>query len=109
MSEVLFCEQIVERKPLTIYADSFECPYCGREWQRGGHKEGFVKSAATRHVFGCWELALFEKGYCLGEYPRGQTGHRAIKVEDMRKLPDGKYIIAALQGLKRRRAAHGPR
>lgn len=64
----LLCDKVLPRRHLQVGSGSFWCPYCERSWDRGGHKEGFVKVAARRHVFGCYEIALFQAGYVRGDY-----------------------------------------
>jgi hypothetical protein len=54
---------IPERITLRIGYAHFWCPYCKKLWERGGHKEGFVKVAATRHVYTCYEAKLYLAGY----------------------------------------------
>ncbi len=41
----------------------FWCPFCEKTWDRGGSKEGFVKSAAQAHVGGCRDVVLWNLGY----------------------------------------------
>jgi len=65
------CEELVAERPLLVGPSVFHCPYCGHQWQRGGHKEGFVKAGAFRHVSGCRQVLLFEKGYVQGQWVDG--------------------------------------
>lgn len=55
--------KIVPRRALRIFIPVFSCPYCGRQWNRGGQKEGFVKAGATLHVESCYEILLWQAGY----------------------------------------------
>lgn len=56
-----------EAANLIIYGDNgkiveLECPCCGRKWDYNvGHKAGFVKAAAHKHVFSCWKKLIEEK------------------------------------------------
>ena len=63
---VIQAETIVGTHVLRIWPTWFACPYCKHTWMRGGHKEGFVKSAATNHVAACREIVLFQRGYVQG-------------------------------------------
>jgi len=49
--------------PLVLRSGYFECPHCLRTWERGGHKEEFVKVAARTHVLGCWKVGLYLRGF----------------------------------------------
>lgn len=57
-------------RALTIRNAYFACPYCGKKWDRGGRKEGFVKSGASNHVWGCYTIVLAD----LGLAPTSQYG-----------------------------------
>lgn len=61
---------VVPQHRLRVGQSRFWCPYCGTTWERGGHKEGFVKSGANNHVYACWEVVLFLRGFVAV----GQTG-----------------------------------
>lgn len=54
--------------------DVFRCSLCGKKWERGGHKEGFVKSAARTHVGGCRDIVLWNAGWvgteCISDLKR---------------------------------------
>ncbi len=71
------------RQYLLVYALHFECPLCGKDWERGGGKEGFVKSAAQSHVCGCRSIALWNLGYvgC-------SVGVKLEKIEDVQDQDD---------------------
>lgn len=66
------CEQVIPEKKLRAFIDVFQCPYCGMQWERGGKKEGFVKAGAFRHVAGCRNVLLFERGYVPGMWVEGR-------------------------------------
>lgn len=95
-------EQILRDPGLRIGRLYFSCPYCGRDWLRGGHKEGFVKSAATNHVAGCKEIVLFQAGYVMG--PVWGT---VIPVQEAASLPHWprwrRAILALIARRKRMR------
>lgn len=84
MTAVVRAEDVYPRYGVRVSTFEFRCPYCDRRFERGGHKEGFVKSGASNHVFTCWTVGLFLRGYMLGHAPiRG--GQRAIRVETIEK------------------------
>jgi hypothetical protein len=61
--------RVAPRKHLLV-GGAFRCPYCDKSWERGGgRREGFVKSAALNHVLGCYEVALFLRGYWMDGHP----------------------------------------
>jgi hypothetical protein len=92
-----FADDLVGReRRVTIYQDCFQCPYCDKEWRRGGKKEGFVKSAANNHVFHCYELRLIAKGFLAGNYIRGRR--TALPFEEALKSPRGKIVIRSAKG-----------
>jgi hypothetical protein len=74
--KIIYCRDIVPWFALHVGSSTFWCPYCERTWERGGHKEGFVKAGAQRHVHSCWEILLFQRGYTIGEY-RSRGGQMA--------------------------------
>lgn len=78
----------------------FWCPYCYQSWLRGGHKEGFVKSAATNHVALCFEICVFEKGYMLYGHGRAMTFARYRKLPAMAQRRFAR-IKAAIRARKR--------
>jgi hypothetical protein len=85
---------------LRIEPDVFYCPYCQKTWDRGGHKEGFVKASALRHVHGCWEVFLYKEGYLNGGWEKGK-----IKLYDVSEA--GQFHPSFLRNVKstvRRRA-----
>lgn len=73
--KAILANSIVPERGLRVWWLEFACPFCGKTWARGGHKEGFVKSAANNHVAACWEIVLFDQGYLLGPFlqTRGRT------------------------------------
>lgn len=75
----LLCDQVVPERRLLVSTHYFVCPYCGKHWECGGHKEGFSKAGAMRHVFGCWEVLLLENGYLVGNITPG--GNEALSVD----------------------------
>jgi hypothetical protein len=58
-SEPVKASSLLRERHLQIGVSVFWCPYCRKEWRRGGHKEGFVKSGASNHVALCYEIVLF--------------------------------------------------
>lgn len=70
-------------KGLCISPRAFWCSYCGKEWERGGHKEGFVKASASRHVYNCWQVGLFLRGYVVDGWTRG--GDTVITIQDAKE------------------------
>ncbi len=118
------CTDIVPKRGLRIYHDSFECPYCGHFVYRGGHAEGFRKSGMSNHVFVCWQILLFQAGYVVGNYvsaeapedatdPRqsddGRCGEEAVPIGDMKAKAwfDPKRVIRALKANVRSRVRAG--
>lgn len=71
MKKRRLARQIVPWLGLYRGVSHFRCPHCDKTWERGGHKEGFVKAAASTHVFQCWEILLFQAGYYRGDYMKG--------------------------------------
>lgn len=91
---VVAMERIVSVRELQISASIFRCPYCGQSWDRGGHKEGFVKSAASNHVVGCREIVLFYRGYVQG--PEWGTVQLIKDAEKLAHWPRWRRQIKAL-------------
>lgn len=87
-------ERIVSVRNLQVGASIFRCPYCGNVWDRGGHKEGFVKSAANNHVVGCREIVLFYRGYVQG--PEWGTVQPIADVKKLAHWPRWRRQIKAL-------------
>jgi hypothetical protein len=73
------CNDILPRRGLIVGALEFRCPWCGRAWERGGHREGFVKSGANNHVYTCWEILLWQRGYAPGEW--AMKGQKAVAIQ----------------------------
>ena len=91
---------------LKVHFSSFSCPYCGKEWDRGGHKEGFVKAAATRHVHGCYEVWLY------AHYKLFAAGWRAgqqvyITEQEAKKYPRFRKAVLSLVR-RRKREGYNP-
>lgn len=92
--------KVIPKKTLVIALTQFMCPYCEKCWYRGGHKEGFVKSSAMRHVYGCWEVALYMRGY-VAVVPMENRGH-SLKATPVKKLdgsePWHKRVLQCVRG-----------
>jgi hypothetical protein len=103
---ILRVERVIRNLGLQQGITYFWCPYCGAEWLRGGHKEGFVKSAASNHVGACKEIVLFQLGYVMG--PRWGT---VIPLKDAEQLSHWKRWRRQILGLiaSRKRAGRTPR
>lgn len=106
MTKPIYADDIVLQRYVKVWWGQFECPYCHKTWQRGGHKEGFVKAAAFQHVAACWEIVLFDAGYALHQWL--QTGRTVVPIADAPSVMswwprDRRSILAA----KRRRAREG--
>lgn len=85
---------VVPYRSLVVSYGIFRCPYCGRSWNRGGHKEGFVKAAAMNHVAMCHEILLWHAGYVMTRWEKV----RPIDTADSRTR---RRVMAAIA--KRRR------
>lgn len=83
---------------LKICPTFFYCPLCQKQWDRGGHKEGFVKASAHRHVHVCWEIELFKRGYTIGP-DTVESGEEAIPIA--RSHP--RMVRAIKANIRRRR------
>lgn len=103
----VFAEDIFKKQGLTIRPSCFECPYCQRTVHRGGKAEGFRKSGFAHHVYGCWEIGLYLRGYFVGEWVDGAGKQRAIPVEDAKAADWGKRFIRGIKATMRRRAKDG--
>lgn len=83
---------------LVINAGEFRCPYCDKRWERGGHKEGFVKAAASSHVITCFEVDLFKRGLMV--HPNGSMVNWAYAVTPLDR-DDPRYPRLRRNFLKR--------
>jgi hypothetical protein len=101
-------EQILRERHLQISALTFWCPYCRKHWDRGGHKEGFVKSGASNHVALCYEIVLFNLGYILGPWLGTQLGgeRSALPIAEASE-PWMKRNIRSVRAGMRSRERHG--
>jgi hypothetical protein len=68
---IKFARDVFEWRGLAVSSSAFRCQYCGKTWERGGHKEGFVKASASRHAYNCWQVGLFLRGYVVSAWQRG--------------------------------------
>lgn len=80
---IKFAKDVFEWRGLAIGPSTFRCQYCGKTWDRGGHKEGFVKASASRHVYNCWQVGLFLRGYVVGQWRSG--GDTAMTIDEAKK------------------------
>jgi len=94
------CFDIVPQRRLRIFDYAWECPYCGRRWERlGGHAEGFRKAGVYTHVRSCWEILLYQAGFaengtravplseCEPRYIRGMKATIARRKREKRPMP----------------------
>ena len=98
---------LMKPRYLGISLFNFSCPYCGKRWDRGGHKEGFVKAAANRHVHGCWEVWL----YCTYQRFNGgwkEGAYEFLTESEAKKWPRLYKGVKALVR-KRKRDGYAPR
>lgn len=95
--------QDLKERHLGIFAGYFYCPYCQKLWWRGGHKEGFVKAAATRHVSGCWTVLVYVRHAII---PMGwEHGRQKFMSEyQAAKYP---HILKSIKALVRKRKKDG--
>lgn len=104
---ILLAKDVFEWRGLAIGRTTFWCPYCEKTWERGGHKEGFVKASASRHVYNCWQVGLFLRGYVVGQWRRGgdtaMTIVEAEKREKSGKLHKGFVALYRRAVVRRRR------
>jgi len=108
MKKILLCEDVFEKFGLIIRSYCFECPYCGRETPRGGKAEGFRKAGMSHHVFACWEIGLFLRGYTIGKYTtRGRHGQVAMPIETTRAETWGPKFIKSIKANIRKREKDG--
>lgn len=93
------CQDVLPFQGLRHSGSSFWCPYCERTWERGGHKEGFVKASASRHVYGCWAVGLYLRGYMIGNYTR--RGDQALPLDKAKQqIRDGRIHPRYLRAVK---------
>ncbi len=105
MKKPMYAEDVFKKKRLIIYPGYFACPYCARTVNRGGHAEGFRKSGMSNHVYVCWEIGVYLRGYLIGEWMRGAGKQRAVPVEG---APDwGKKFVRSIKARMRQRAKDG--
>jgi len=74
----LLLRDVVKKRGLIHGLSHFVCGVCGRHFERGGGKEGFVKSGANNHVSQCNRILLMLAGYVRGEYVTVKRG-RMVK------------------------------
>jgi hypothetical protein len=101
-----YCNDFVPKLGIGVSPSEFSCPYCHRTWERGGAKEGFVKSGANNHVFTCYELLLWRLGYLVGIYVASRNDSVAIPVTDM-STPGRKQALNNLRSSWRKREKDG--
>jgi hypothetical protein len=94
------CDQVVPDQVLLVLPHTFQCPFCGANWERGGHKEGFVKASAFRHVAGCRAVVLLDKGYLADLWT--SQGQIAVPVADAHPK-----LVKAVKLIKRARTKAG--
>jgi hypothetical protein len=101
-------ETVLHERRLQISGSVFWCPYCRKEWSRGGHKEGFVKSGASNHVALCYEIVLFRLGFILGPWLGSHLGgeRSAVPIAEATE-PWMKRNIRAVKAGIRSRDKHG--
>ena len=104
-SDTLLAYKILPYRPILVGEVHFFCPYCKKSWERGGHKEGFVKSAAKRHVYACWEIVLFNAGYVA--LNRGFSDGRPPVLEAVPVLLAEARHVLALRAMIRQRRKQG--
>jgi hypothetical protein len=107
-SEPVKASSLLRERHLQIGVSVFWCPYCRKEWRRGGHKEGFVKSGASNHVALCYEIVLFRLGFILGPWLGSQLGgERSALPIAQASEPWMKRNIRAVKAGIRSRDKHG--
>lgn len=103
---IRFARDVFEWRGLAVGFSVFRCPFCGKTWDRGGHKEGFVKASALRHVYNCWQVGLFLRGYVVGQWRRGGETVMTIaeaKEREARGVLHKGYVRLYQQAAARRR------
>lgn len=93
---------LIESPKLIIHGPGiFQCPTCGRVWEKEGRGIGFVKSGATTHVFVCWEKSLNDKGFFLSLKKHGEFYNKykivsedqgELEVENAKRKFSSKYL-----------------
>ena len=101
-----YCNDLVPKLGLIVSSSRFLCPYCHKAWERGGHKEGFVKSGASNHVFTCYELLLWRLGYLIGNYVVRRGTSLALPIID-KTIPGRKETLSNLRAAWRKRQLAG--
>jgi hypothetical protein len=91
---------IVPPLRLRIGPSLFWCPFCSENWRRGGHKEGFVKSAASNHVAACFDIALWNAGYVPDAWL--QTRGLTVKPRDEAHPRVRRAILALIRSRKKK-------
>lgn len=72
MAEAVTSDELGVDAVLVVTPVHFVCPYCSAGWPRGGHKEGFVKAGAFRHVSGCRAVVMFDMGFVPDRWVDGK-------------------------------------
>lgn len=105
---VKLAEDVFEKRGLIIRPSSFACPYCGRSIHRGGKAEGFRKAGMSHHVYNCWEIGVYLRGYFVGEYTRGpRWGQRAIPIAEAQKADWHRRVMRSMGAAIRKRRKDG--
>jgi len=107
--KTIFAVDVFPKHGLLVGPHRFRCPYCDRLFERGGHAEGFRKSGANNHVYCCWEIGLYLRGYIIGDYVENQRsrGHLATPVDEVTKTTWGPRFIRSIKANIRKRRKDG--
>jgi hypothetical protein len=74
----VYIRDIVPPSGLRHHDHFFSCQICQRTFERGGRREGFVKSGASNHALTCREIVAFLRGFVLGGYDAGRGAQTAL-------------------------------
>lgn len=100
MAVVVTVEELIVDAVLKVTPIHFVCPYCGGWWLRGGHKEGFVKAGAFRHVSSCRAVVMFDMGFVPDRWVDGKQ--LAVPVATANE-----NMVKSIQRIKRARTKAG--
>jgi len=100
MTEAVTSDELVVDAALVVTPIHFVCPYCGAGWLRGGHKEGFVKAGAFRHVSGCRAVVMFDMGFVPDRWADGNQ----LAVPATTAHPN---VVKGIKRIKRARSRAG--
>ena len=100
-------KDIFEQHFLIIHSYDFACPYCGRTVPRGGKAEGFRKAGFAHHVYACWEIGLYLRGYLITDGGFGPSRNVVALADVDMNEPWRKRFLRSIKANMRKRKLDG--